>query len=102
MVMYAGENGQIVGFALWEHKTQNVFFMGQHFDRAVLFILVWKCPVGTAGMYVSVGAVWNQEGGWVEKGQNLKNVPPQNPAGLTFWFSLSLCGSGQMIPGAGQ
>lgn len=37
-----------------------------------------------------------------EKGQNLKNVPLRNPGGLTFWFSLSLCGSGQMIPGAGQ
>lgn len=41
-------------------------------------------------------------GGPGEKGQNLKNVPPQNPAGLTFWFSLSLCGGGQTIPGVGQ
>lgn len=37
-----------------------------------------------------------------EKRQNLRNVPLQIPGGLTFWFSLSLCGSRQMIPGAGQ
>lgn len=47
---------------------------------------------------VSGGRMGREE----EKGQNLKNVPPQNPGGLTFWFSLSLCGSGQMIPGVGQ
>lgn len=60
----------IVGFALWEYKTQNDYFMGQHFDQAAF--LISECagvevPVGTAGKCVSVGAMWYQEGGWVER-----------------------------------
>lgn len=30
----------IVGFALWENKTHNDYFMGQHFDQAALNVLV--------------------------------------------------------------
>ncbi len=98
----------IVGFALWEYKTQNGYFMGLHCDQAAIFI--YEC----AGVGVPCGHCWEvrqcgrnvvpggRMGREEEKGQNLKNVPPQNPGGLTFWFSLSLCGSGQMIPGVGQ
>lgn len=53
-----------------EHKTQNDIFMGQHFDQAAFFILRlrwWMCPVGTAGMYVSGGTLWYQEGGWLKR-----------------------------------
>lgn len=61
----------IVGFALWEHKTQNDQFIGgRHFDQAAFIsecASVEKCPVGTAGKYVSVGAMWYQEGGWLER-----------------------------------
>lgn len=66
-------------------------------------------PVGTDGKCVSVGCKSDSgraaapEEEEEDKGQNLKNVPAQkNPEGLTFWFSLSLCGGGQMIPGVGQ
>ena len=40
--------------------------------------------MGTTGKYVNVGAMRYQEGGWVEKGQNLKNVPLQNPRGVNI------------------
>ena len=28
----------IVGFALWEYKTQNGYFMSQRFDQAAFFL----------------------------------------------------------------
>lgn len=77
----------IVGFALWEYKTQNECFMEQHFDQAAFFIS--EC----AGAEVPCGHCWEVRqcgpnvvpGGRIgreeEKGQNLKNVPPQKPRG---------------------
>lgn len=76
--------------------------MGRLLDQAALSLFECtgsKWPVCMDGKCVSVDAMWHREG---EKGQNLKNAPPQSPEGLTFWFSLCLCGSGQMIPGVGQ
>lgn len=72
MVMCAEENGYYCWFcSLGVQNTKCLFY--SHFDQATSFIssylnvLVKEGPVGTAGMYVSVGAMWYQEGGWVER-----------------------------------
>ena len=95
----------IVGFALWENKTQNGCFIGSTFDQAALFIS--EC----AGVGVPRGHHWEvrqcgcNQGGRAERrsrGRIWKMRLRKTPGGLTFWFSLSLCSSGQMIPGVGQ
>lgn len=76
----------IVGFLLLQYNTQNGYFMGQHFDHAACIIS--EC----AGVGVPRGHCWEvrqcgcnvvpgRRMGREEKGQNLKNVSPQNPGG---------------------
>lgn len=43
-------------------------------------VLLQEDAVGITGKYVNVGAIWPRARlGGDEKGQNLKNVPPQKP-----------------------
>lgn len=73
-----------------KHKTQNDYFMGEHFDQIALFTL--NC----AGVDVPCGHSWEvrqcrrnvvargRTGKEEEKGQNLKNVPVQKPRGVNI------------------
>lgn len=89
-----------------EYRKSNDNLMGSILTKAVSFTkLLPDVPCGRCwDVYQRRRNVLPR--GWLtkeeEKRQNLRNVPLRNPGGLTFWFSLSLCGSRQMIPGAGQ
>lgn len=86
----------IVGFALWEHKTQNGYFIGQYFDQAAFFISECAgvgvpcehcCEVHQCRRNVVPGGRMRRK----KQGQNLKNVPPQNLGGVNILvFSESL------------
>lgn len=84
-----GEKAEMMIYAE-KHKTQNDYFMGEHFDQIALFSL--NC----AGVDVPCGHSWEvrqcrrnvvargRTGKEEEKGQNLKNVPVQKPRGVNI------------------
>lgn len=94
MVMYAEENGYYCWLCvLGVQDTKSLFYGAAFWLGSLVGVPCGHCwYVRQCGCYVVPGGRMGRE---EEKWQNLKNVPSQNPGGLTFWFSLSLCGSGQ-------